>query len=211
MFNRVKKSNFIQKIGSFFWPSMGWRRFFRYLHYRILRFRGTPSAISSGFALGAAISFIPAIGFHIIFAMGIAYIFRANIVAAAIGTVVGNPWTFPFIWLWTYWLGRKILGGWGNPMDLSSLMQRGLSEIFTVLHDNFADIFVPMMVGGILTAIIVWIGVYFSLYQAIHRYQNNKKQRQSNKENKIRLKNPFRGQVRHDKKVDEKAGNEKAK
>ena len=207
MFNRVKKSNFIQKIGSFFWPSMGWRRFFRYLHYRILRFRGTPSAISSGFALGAAISFIPAIGFHIIFAMGIAYIFRANIVAAAIGTVAGNPWTFPFIWLWTYWLGRKILGGWGNPVDLSSLMQRGLSE----LHDNFADIFVPMMVGGILTAIIVWIGVYFSLYQAIHRYQNNKKQRQSNKENKIRLKNPFRGQVRHDKKVDEKAGNEKAK
>ena len=64
--------------------------------------------------------------------MGIAYIVRANIVAAAIGTVAGNPWTFPFIWLWTYWLGRKILGGWGNPVDLSSNATRVIRNFYRV-------------------------------------------------------------------------------
>jgi hypothetical protein len=35
---------------------------------------------------------------HFVLSALLAYIARANIIASAIGTVVGNPWTFPFIW-----------------------------------------------------------------------------------------------------------------
>ena len=36
--------------------------------------------------------------FHILLAMLLALLIRGNLIASGIGTVVGNPWTFPLIW-----------------------------------------------------------------------------------------------------------------
>ena len=66
---------------------------------RLKRLQGTPYSIATGFACGVAISFTPFIGFHMILAALTAWLIRGNIIASAIGTIVGNPWTFPFIWL----------------------------------------------------------------------------------------------------------------
>ena len=48
------------------WPSMGWRRLATYAAFRISRLPNSPRQIATGFALGAAISFTPFIGFHIL-------------------------------------------------------------------------------------------------------------------------------------------------
>ena len=54
--------------------------------------------------------FTPFVGFHFVLAAITAWIVRGNILASAIGTAAGNPWTFPFIWVSVLYTGRKILG-----------------------------------------------------------------------------------------------------
>ena len=51
-----------------------------------MRLPGTPYDIAAGFACGAAISFTPFIGFHVVLGMVIARLIKANMVAALIGT-----------------------------------------------------------------------------------------------------------------------------
>lgn len=50
------------------------------------------------------------IGLHFILAMVIALVVRGNVLASAVGTVVGNPVTFPVIWLASYQVGSRIIG-----------------------------------------------------------------------------------------------------
>ncbi|MDJ0684855.1 MAG: DUF2062 domain-containing protein [Alphaproteobacteria bacterium] len=159
------------------WPSMGWRRSFHYLKHRVGRLPGTPHEIAGGFAFGAAISCTPFIGFHIILAAAMAFASRASMLAAAIGTVFGNPWTFPVIFTFTYSLGIRVLGG--EPITFSI-------ETLSLAHliENFWSIFLPLLVGGIPTAIVVWTAFYFPLRGLIAKYQHA---RQARRERKLRL------------------------
>ena len=73
----------------------GLKRTLKYWLHRISRIPDSTYAISAGIAFGASISFTPFVGLHFILAGLLAWVFRANIIASAIGTIVGNPWTFP--------------------------------------------------------------------------------------------------------------------
>jgi uncharacterized protein (DUF2062 family) len=68
-----------------------------------------------------------------------AFLLRANVVASAIGTLIGNPLTFPFIWLSSYKLGTALLNDGSasvihaNSLDyemVSDSMIRDLTAIF---------------------------------------------------------------------------------
>ena len=168
MFRRRIKNNIFSKLRELIWPYMGWRRTFAYWTHRISRLPGSKYSISAGIAFGASVSFTPFVGLHLVLAGLLAWIFRANVLASAIGTLVGNPWTFPFIWLWVYKLGVW-MGIDGVPNDL---MQKQFSELFgnilTALLNFDANFFVtfawpifgPMLLGGIPTGIAVWIAFY---------------------------------------------------
>src|SRR3546814_2761127 len=70
--------------------------------------------------------------------------------------MVGNPWTFPLIWLWTYSLGHWLLGG-GQGLTLQP-------EDFSFEHifENPLDVLLPMIVGSIPSAVVVWLVIYRS-------------------------------------------------
>ena len=169
MFNRRKKPSLIKVFIELVWPSMGWRRLLKYVAFRISRLPNSPRQIATGFALGAAVSFTPFIGFHILIGALLAWILRANIFASAIGTIIGNPWTFPFIWVWIYNLG--IWMGFGNKQV--SVYDLNFSSFFdgmfdAVIYFNFSyltgtvwPIIYPMIIGSIPTSILVWFICYF--------------------------------------------------
>lgn len=170
MFRRRKNRSLLVKLRESVWPSIGWRRAATYVAHRVRRLPGTPESIAAGLACGVAISFTPFMGFHFLLAALISWIIGGNLLASAIGTAAGNPWTFPFIWAWIYTLGHWILGS--SPGD------EGVSQL--TLHyitNHVWDIFLPMLAGGVPTALVVWFVTYYFVRRVIRAYQERRRQR----------------------------------
>ena len=145
------------------------KKFFRFLSYYKLRLARLPAssyAVSSGFACGSMVSFTPLLGLHFILAVVFAFLIRGNFIAALIGTVVGNPITFPFIWGLIYKVGTFI----------TSIKHVSLSKNinFEMIINQTYEIFFPMLVGGIIIAPLVWIITYFIIYSFISSYKKRK-------------------------------------
>ena len=81
------------------------KRLISYYKLRLARLPASNYAISAGFACGSMVSFTPLLGLHFVLAVIFAFLIRGNFIAALIGTVVGNPLTFPFIWGFIYKIG----------------------------------------------------------------------------------------------------------
>lgn len=98
LFKRREKVNFWKGVIESFWPRRSFWRSTKYFTKRTLRLSGSPHAIAAGIAAGVFASFLPFIGFHLVTAALVAWCVRGNLIASALGTAVGNPFTFPFIW-----------------------------------------------------------------------------------------------------------------
>ena len=109
MFKRRKPRSYSQLATEMIYPRGGWRRASQYVMHRIRRLPDQPQRIARGFAAGLFVSFTPFFGFHFMMAALVAWIIRGNIVAALLGTFVGNPLTFPFIAVLSVTLGRRML------------------------------------------------------------------------------------------------------
>lgn len=170
MFRRRTRLPWVRRIRDLFWPRMGWRRSTIYVAHRIGRLPGSAYSIAAGFACGAAISFTPFMGFHFVLAALLALVVRGNVLASAIGTVVGNPWTFPAIWLVTYRAGRGVLGEdpyRGLPAGI------GIGYIF----DNPWQVFLPMAVGGVICGVVAWFAFFFPVRAVVAAYQTRRTRR----------------------------------
>lgn len=171
------------------WPRTGWRRSARYVLHRLHRMPGTTGAIAAGFASGAAVSFTPLNGLHFILALSLAWLLRGSIIAAAVGTAVGNPWTFPPIWLITYWVGTFLLGEGGAPgayaLDFRGVLQSlwyGLRHLDVKhLADNVWPVWWPMMVGSLPVSIVAWFAFYVPLQRTMERYHHARAMRRLQK------------------------------
>ncbi len=177
MFKRRDKISIFSRIRDFFWPQSGWKRSFHYLFHRLARLPGTPYSIAAGFASGAAISFTPFVGLHFVLGGVFAYIIRANILSSAIGTAVGNPWTFPFIWVWIYKAGRWMGASSGDEATLDfiqlfvDITESLLRRDFDHLAETVWPIWWPMFLGSLPTALAVWFIFFFPLKYLISSYQ----------------------------------------
>ena len=191
MFNRRKKLNIGQRVIGFFWPSMGWRRTGHYIKHRICRIPGSPYEIAGGFACGAAISFSPFVGLHFILGGIWAWLIRSNISSSIIGTAVGNPWTFPFIWAWIYQCGLWMGVGNGNSPEgviklnfanfFARVSEAILSGDLNFLFNTAGPVFWPMLIGCLPTVAIAWIVFYFPIKALVENYQKNRIQARARK------------------------------
>jgi len=170
MFARRTPLPLLRRIGGALWPSAGWRRATAYVAHRVRRLPETPYRIAAGFACGAAISFTPFIGLHFVGAALLAVLLRGNVVASAIGTVVGNPWTFPFIWAWIYSLGRWLTGG-----DVISNLPNVLS--LNYIFSRPSEVLLPMTIGGLPTAVVAWFAFFWPIRGAVVEYQRARRWR----------------------------------
>ncbi len=96
-----------------------------------------------GFTCGAMLSFTPFVGIHFLIAGFIAYLINASIFMAAVGTLIGNPWTFPFMWWASLKLGKWVFGHTAlDILDQDFEIQNIFSDIFTIM--------IPWIVGSFL-------------------------------------------------------------
>lgn len=155
-------------------PDMGYVRALRYLGHRVARLPGTPGSIAAGVSFGVAVSFTPFLGLHMVLAVALAWLTRANVIAAALGTFFGNPWTFVVIWPLTYQTGVWLMGTdarAGPPPDLD----------FAVLTERPWDLLVPMAVGAAPAAVLAWLAFYWPGRYLVAGYQKNRLRRRLGK------------------------------
>ena len=178
MFRRRHKASIAHRARNIVWPRLGWRRYMRYMLHRLARLPGTPHSIAAGFACGVAMSFTPLVGVHILLALFLSWLIGGSLFSAIIGTIVGNPWTFPFIWLWIYnvglWLGFATAGAGqvGFGAFFAEFIDAALRTDVGFLVDRAWPILAPMLVGGAITALAVWLIFYFILKPLLKAYQN---------------------------------------
>ncbi len=173
LFRRRHKRHIFQHLREMLWPTAGWARTASYVGHRLRRLPGSPYSIAAGFACGAAISFTPLLGAHLVAGMLMAWLIGANMIAAGIGTVVGNPWTFPLIWYWNYRLGAIMLGIDGElGVDAFSI-----AKILDDPANQLGPILIPLTVGSIPSFVISWIGFYFPLRGIVDGYQVQRRRR----------------------------------
>ncbi len=196
VFKRRTKPPILRRLREAVLPRRGWRRGLEYLGHRVRRLPDTPHRIALGFACGVFASFTPLFGLHLVAAAVLARALRSNIVAALIGTLVGNPATIPFIAGMSLWLGRKILGHGASGRDFSrvsdafaqagegiwnsSLALLGIGSAHSEWHrlvPFFRDILWPYLVGGILPGLAAGLASYYLTRPLIAAYQLRRRAR----------------------------------
>ncbi|WP_286299499.1 DUF2062 domain-containing protein [Aminobacter sp. SS-2016] len=182
LLKRRSRARVWEGIRGFFWPRKSFLRSARYLTKRVLRLTAAPHAVAAGVAAGVFASFLPFLGFHFLIAACVAYPFRGNIVASALGTAVGNPITFPFIWAATLGLGRLILYG-QTPANLAPLrLGQALSQLDVA--QLWAPLLKPMTVGGVPLGAFFAIVFYFLTKAALVAFRERKRIRLAAKPHK---------------------------
>ncbi len=190
-FGRKKKKKLIISIYNFIKIFFAFSRTKKYISLSIKRIKGTPQALSLGLATGIAISFTPFIGLHALLAIFISWVIGGSMAAALIGTLFGNPWTFPFIWYFTFEIGQFINYGFISYEEEFSfkIIKKEISTLLVILKNIivFANIpeleenveklkLIPfMIVGSIPLVFIIWIVSYFSFLIIFKSYRKKVK------------------------------------
>ena len=132
--------------------------------YRITKIKDFPDSVALGMAWGAAVSFTPLLGFHLIICYLGTWLMRGNLIAATVGTIIGNPWTFPFI----FYLDYKI----GTTMFVSSIEYYEFK--ISCLVENFEELFYPTLLGSFPLALLVWFITFFTCRKFLIKRINEK-------------------------------------
>ncbi len=167
MFKRRQPLTVLQNVRQICWPTMGWRRAFRYIKLRVIRLPDTSKKIASGLAIGISVSFSPFIGTHLIQAALFAYLLRASVVSSLIGTIIGNPWTFPFMWWASISFGAFLFELMGLPASTSLPENIDFTVLWEITKSEPLRILLPWTLGGYLIALLSWPFSYFIFYYLV--------------------------------------------
>ncbi len=172
LFRRREAPKLTARLRTAVWPRHSWSRSARYFGKRVLRLSGSPHAVAAGVAAGVFASFTPFVGLHFILSFIFAFIVGGNMLAAGIGTFVGNPLTFPFIWASTYSLGSHILG---------QSTAFALHEIhYALVHRSFemlVPIIAPMLVGAVPIGLPIALAFYVVSFFAVRAFRDLRRER----------------------------------
>ena len=149
--------------------------------------KGSSHEIAIGLACGISISFTPFLGLHALLALTLAWALRASMAAALIGTLFGNPWTFPFIWYFSYEIGnlfiiensnlslQYLLPSLKHEMIVLFILVKNifLTTDYVLIKENFNTLnFIPTMaLGSIPLVLISWFFSYFIFEGIINSYK----------------------------------------
>lgn len=168
MFRRRHKQSLLSRLRDWFWPRSGWNRAVQYIGHRLGRAPDTSYKVAAGLACGVAVSFTPFVGLHLLSAIVLTFVLRGNILAAALGTLVGNPLTFGFIWVLVYQTGILVLGTESTD-TLHRILNSG--EVFRDPIMAFEPVLLPMVIGSLPWFVLSWFATFFPARILVVRYK----------------------------------------
>lgn len=194
IFKRRKKAPLTNRLREAVAPRKGFWRGLDYIGKRMRRLPDSPHRIALGFACGAFVSFSPFFGFHFFAAAGAAWLLRGNVLASLFGTIVGNPFTFPFISSASLYLGRWMMGRNSDGSGFEAIMDAigdGYTAIWGTIKSWFGygpsmmdgfirfldEVFVPYLIGGLLPGLVCAAVCYWIIGPIVAAYQERRRQK----------------------------------
>lgn len=173
LFRRRTPLSLAERVRLALWPSRSWLRSAKYILLRLKRLPSSPYRIAVGGAVGVFVVFTPFLGIQLLMAAIVVWLLRGSIVASFLTSFVGNPLTYPIIWVSTFHLGTLLLGH-NNNLELSDLQNKvgalgdaigNVSGTSTVLAlESLWPIMKPMAIGSLplggLAALVTYISVH---------------------------------------------------
>ena len=170
------------------------RHVLREVYERFVKIRGNPREIALGFALGIFIGLSPTMGIQMPIVVFLAAMLGWSKIAAVFGVWVTNPFTAPFIYGTTYFVGAKLLG-------LKATMTLPEELTWSIVKDmlrNAPVIFGALTVGGILTGLPAAILGYYLSFAAVEKYQQKLKAKvAARKARLVSAKEKIKKKIRH--------------
>ena len=194
MFKRRDKQGFVARTRAQWRRPGGAFRAGKYLWHRLRRLPDPPERIARGVFAGVFVTFLPIIGLHFIAAAIVAWFLRGNILAALLSTLIGNPFTFPFIILVAMSTGHWILGT-TDPLTVPMVFDAFGSATSDLWHNFFAlisgtgqahwaglimfwrDVYLPYLVGSIIPGLVVSLSCAGLTIPAVRAYQTMRRHR----------------------------------
>jgi len=173
LFRQRKQPDLWGKIRLFLWPRRSFSRSLRYLGKRLLRIPAQPHIVALGLAIGVFFAVTPLYGFHIVLAVCCAWVCSANIAAAAIGTVLANPVTIPFLFSASYETGRLVLPLAHKAAPIPVLW----GELQKLNFSNLSGALFQISVGSLLLGLVLAALAYMSAYMATRHFREQRQKR----------------------------------
>ena len=164
-----------ERLRLWLWPRAGWKRVLQHIWNRIRRLKDTPHAIAAGFTSGIIVSFTPLIGLHVLLACLLAWMLRGNIIAALLGTLAGNPITFPAIWTLIYQIGARMSGTQATA-EFNTQTVPTIDVFFEESSWNFVDAVATMALGSVPVCLLLAILIYPTTRWSVGIYQHKRQQ-----------------------------------
>lgn len=171
------------------------RPLLRFVKFRILHIDDSPQRMARGIAIGFFVAYLPVLGLHMLLALVIAGLLRANKALAVMAVWICNPFTLAMIYYPCYRLGHMVLplvrkSNQIPPDQIHSLLIQTFSlnymltnlfsfEYWKRVGSVFTQIGLETFIGGIiLGAIVAKIG-YWIAYYFIIGYRSRKETRRN--------------------------------
>ena len=170
LFRRREAESFLERMRVHLWPRRSWTRSSRYVVYRLRRLSDTPHAVALGFAIGVFTAVTPFLGTHMVVAALLAWVIGGSVVAALLGTFVGNPLTYPLFWYSTYEVGNLMLRGEVSErsIDLSGgIFQKSLEQLWPILK--------PMTLGSMPVGLALAALSYVLVKPMVEAYKHRRR------------------------------------
>lgn len=146
------------------------KRSIQYVRLRLVRQPATPHQIGLGWALGVMSGHLPVLPVQIVLALTLAWLLKANRVAAVLGTYITNPLTTIPLHLLFYRLGSLLVPFEGPRLSPDML------EIGVILKAGL-ELYATMCLGALVLAGPVALGFYFPVKWSAEAYQKRRRRR----------------------------------
>lgn len=155
---------------------MHWKRIARYFKLRIVRLSHAPEPLARAIACGVTVSFFPIFGIHALLGIAMAAMIRANVLAAALSTLIIPPVILPLLFSLDFLVGRKVLryfGVYGQGSEAEYLQKAMTTDHNVLIYDfddlllHFQEFFFPAFVGAFIFMVLVWPAAYMAAHKLI--------------------------------------------
>ncbi len=138
----------------------------------LLHLDDPPHRLALALSVGVFIAFSPLFGLHTVMALLVAWLFRLNLAAVLLGTLVNNPWTFAPIFGTSLWVGIRL---WGRHHEIPPIHWERLA-VLTLPH-QLVPYLIPFVIGTLLLGTIAAVLTYAIAVPVITKARLRRQQR----------------------------------